>query len=393
MEVVMKLSKWIINFTLIFLSLNFRSAISSSLPPTDVPPVDAPVIADVYFSRPLTVLDVADLASQGNYKVTMLEGSFHVGSETHYEFYPLSPDTSFSTSNAPIIENDIAQQRLDAMSIILRSSADLSDEERKSIEKELDAMQRAVNTHSAGPVLITKMRISGDSAAVGSVMADPSGRVSHVEITNPSAIQQKQIQNQHLNLNDLYLPSSQLVQPEVVNTWYPNSGRSETGQISPTERYTLQYMEWNAPVFSPDQTYEHDLFFYNYYGHTYLNGASTSWPECYPVAAYVYSSWPSAARPYLDTRLDESLVKCQTDELAFTIGAAQANALVAGKIYYNLFRTTLGNQSYDRFKLQAQIGQRIPTSCYTTWCSFAANITPLVPAWNTNVPGTVSWVK
>jgi len=123
-----------------------------------------------------------------------------------------------------------------------------------------------------------------------------------------------------------------------------------------------------------------------------LDGTSTAYPGCYPDATYAATSWPSASQPYLDTRFGENLTSCEIDELAFTIGAAQADALQAGTSYYTYIRTADGNDSSDKFKLQGQIGHRIPTSCYSTWCSFGDQSYNLVPAWSYTVPGTQPWI-
>lgn len=173
----------------------------------------------------------------------------------------------------------------------------------------------------------------------------------------------------------------------------PNSGTSYFYPSSSGGRYVQQNMKWNAIYFSWDQTYEHDVFLYNYDNQTYLNPGSSSYHGCYPVTLYAATSWPSAAKPYIDTRLSDNLVSCEKNELAFTIGAAQASALQANVNYYTYMRTTAGNASSDNFKLQAQIGHRNPTNCYTTWCSWGDESINLVPAWSSLVPGTKTWTR
>lgn len=177
----------------------------------------------------------------------------------------------------------------------------------------------------------------------------------------------------------------------VSDSMIPKSGTSYFYPSSYGGRYVQQNMRWPSVSFSSEQTYEHDVFLYNYDRKTYLDGTSTAYPGCYPNATYAATNWPSASKPYLDTRFAESLSGCEIDELAYTIGAAQADALQANTDYYTYIRTADGNDTSDKFKLQAQIGHRTPASCYSTWCSFGDQSYNLVPAWSSTVPGTQSW--
>ncbi|KKS14192.1 MAG: hypothetical protein UU72_C0052G0004 [candidate division WWE3 bacterium GW2011_GWB1_41_6] len=171
----------------------------------------------------------------------------------------------------------------------------------------------------------------------------------------------------------------------------PMSGTSYFYTSSAGGRYVQQNMTWPSVSFGADQTYEHDVFLYNYDRKTYLNGASIAYPGCFPTTTYAATSWPSESKPYLDTRFSDSLSFCEIDELSYTIGAAQANAIKANTNYYTYIRTAIGNDTADKFKVQAQIGHRTPSGCYTTWCSFGDASYNLVPAWSTVVPGTLSW--
>ena len=176
-----------------------------------------------------------------------------------------------------------------------------------------------------------------------------------------------------------------------LDSLVPNSGTSYFYPSSHGGRYVYQFMKWDSVNFSEEQTYEHDVFLYNLDGKTYLDGDTTSYPGCWPELTYAATSWPAASKPYIDTRFDMNMVSCGTEELAYTIGAAQASALQANIRYYTYIRTENGNDSSDKFKLQGQIGHRIPGNCYTTWCSFGDGHYNIIPSWSATVPGTQSW--
>lgn len=169
----------------------------------------------------------------------------------------------------------------------------------------------------------------------------------------------------------------------------PTSGISYFYPSTSGGRYVQQNMKWPANYFAPEETYEHDVNLYNYDRKTYLNGASTGYPNCFPTTTYASTSWPAASKPYLDTRFD--ITSCEIDELSYTIGAAQANAIPANVDQFTYIRTANGNDATDKFKLQGQVGYRFPSICYTTWCSSPYKIYTIIPSWSTLVPGTQSW--
>ena len=172
----------------------------------------------------------------------------------------------------------------------------------------------------------------------------------------------------------------------------PTSGISYFYPDSAGGRSVEQHMTWPSTAnFLPDQTYEHKVYLYNYDRKTYLDGTSTAYPHCYPNAVYAVTSWPGTSYPYLDTRFSAGFTSCEIDELSYTIGAAQANVLLPNRDYFTYIRLANGNDTTDKFKLQAQVGYRNPSSCYTTWCSAKYKIYNLIPSWSTAVPGTQSW--
>jgi len=207
---------------------------------------------------------------------------------------------------------------------------------------------------------------------------------------------------QQSNIQEYQLQSSQSAVDQVVKvvrhlfavtralaavsfeTWVPEYGWSDVGVSSSTSRFTNQSMYWDSVTgFPANSTYEHDFFLNNYDGKTYLDSAETS--GSYPKFQYASSDLP---RAYLDTRFADN-----RNELAYTIGSADAKAIQKNRWYYTYIRTANGNVTIDGGKLQAQLGHRSPSYCYSTWCSFGDQIERIIAAWQVPVPGSKYWTK
>ena len=80
------------------------------------------------------------------------------------------------------------------------------------------------------------------------------------------------------------------------------------------------------------------------------------------------SHWSSSLpRAYMDTRSgDPGYLK------SFTIGSADGDAIQSGIWYNSYIRTVNGDADDDNGFLQAQLGYRQPSWCYTTWCVFGS---------------------
>ncbi len=181
-------------------------------------------------------------------------------------------------------------------------------------------------------------------------------------------------------------------QTHPMYQYLPISGTSRIKDSStPGERYSVQFMNWDNNHFGSDNTYEHKIYLYNYDNETFLNGASMAYPGCWPTLTYAASTWGADAKPYIDTRLDEGLTSCEVDELSYTIGAAHADEIATGVTHYTYMRTTLGNATSNKFKLQSQVGYRSPESCDTTWCAAKYKIYNIISAWSTEVSGSEDW--
>jgi hypothetical protein len=170
--------------------------------------------------------------------------------------------------------------------------------------------------------------------------------------------------------------------------WVPAQGTSYIHPSSAGGRYVQQNMYWNSwwnvSGFGINSTYEHDFFLYNYDNRTYLSSNQAA--NGIPTVSYWTSNLP---RPYLDTRFGDP-----SGEKAYTIGSANGLDIWPFNQYWYYIRTPNGNTSVDTGKINAQLGYRNPSWCYTTWCSFQDPNTPiyrLILAWNISAPGTKNW--
>jgi len=347
------------------------------------------LIVKVSFSEPLSLAKVKRLADRNLFEIAMLEGEFEFGGVTHYEFYTVQPGMNLASADLSALQRDYQEKRFALMQSVLASAGDLENDFFVQSDTMLASMRHAVATADTGPVLVSKAVILANRTDISQLMEHSADLIQNIEVEDAVRYQEKlnrKAMRQETTESELDVMST-----TSSSTWWPNVGYSYTYPYSSTQRYTLQYMGWYAPAFTWTQTYEHDYFLYNYDRATYLNGGSTAYPGCFPVVQYAATTWPAGSYPYLDTRFNYT--GCEVNELAYTIGAAQASAIPGGVWHYNYIITANGNASSDRFKLQAQRGYRSPSSCYTTWCSFGDYILNLVPAWNSTVPGTVYWTR
>jgi len=179
-------------------------------------------------------------------------------------------------------------------------------------------------------------------------------------------------------------------------SWVPSRGSINIHpSVVPGERYVENQILWDTAsrlsAFGSDSTYEHDFFLNDSdtSGHgpgTYLSDAQNILGE--PTVSYWVSDLP---RPYLDTRFgDPSYVK------AFTIGSAEADSIQPGIFYYYYIRTSNGDANIDNGYLVAQIGQRNPSWCYTTWCAFGVQDPEVIYSPSTYnvdpIPGDFIWI-
>jgi len=189
----------------------------------------------------------------------------------------------------------------------------------------------------------------------------------------------------------------------VANTPYytllPISGSVITGLftapgVSGTWRGVQNYMGWNSNGFASDQTYEHD-FFLDASGGTYFARSFSLPPSCQPNAVYAATSWPSTSYPYLDSDLESSGLCSSSGNIAYTIGAAQANAITTGMTHFTAILMPDGDASTDIFLLQGQVGYQFPVGCHGPLCSYpygyGVRETTHYGLTSGTVPNTISW--
>jgi len=301
----------------------------------------------------------------------ILESSFMFGGEAIQDFYVVN--TKDGNKN---IKEDYVQNRK-ALIADLKGIKELSSDDEKSVET----------------VLVSKATIAGQKSSIDGIRNQM--KVSKVDIAGEQVATVSRVNGKARPRKASLFGDGAITIGAQTQPMYLSLPTSGTAYFYPSDsggRYTQQNMRWPANYFAPEETYEHKVYLYNYDRKTYLNGASTSYPDCYPTTTYAATTWPSTSYPYLDTRLAESGTSCEIDELSYTIGAAQANAIPANVNHYTYIRTVNGNDTSDKFKLQGQVGYRNPSFCYTTWCSAKYKIYTIIPFLSgTAVPGTQSW--
>ena len=340
----------------------------------------------VSFNEPLLVDEVVKISGAGKLKLTLLESEFLLDSSPIHEFYPVSPRV-----NTKDIESDYVKNRLAGLQDMISEKDKLSADQKSELASRFAAAQKALKEPNTNKIRVSKAIFSGKKPDLEKLKDSP--RVKELDIFDTGTKIDKEGKPKEIPSNKVFQGSQVISIAATGPSWMPNYGTSLIGVSSLGGRFARQYMKWDTIAFAHEDTYEHDFFLYNYDRQTYLNGASTAYPNCFPVLTYASTSWPAAAMPYLDSRnnLANNELACKVDELSYTIGAARADQLVAGTTYNNYIRTTDGNATSDNFKITAQLGYRTADTCFTTWCSWSDSQVALVSAWSTLAPGTLNW--
>lgn len=332
-------------------------------------------------SNSMEASDLAIMLESYSLKPLVYESDFRVGHKQLHDFYLNSAKVSAGQVGA-----DYAEARhaflMDLLAV--EPGATLFDSQIRDLQENV----RLALRKAGEPVMVNKVTFEGTTEKVQLFKESREKALGSIEVVEEGTRPQRVVEDKGSDGPPELL--------KATGTWYPNSGSSVTGDSNSSERYVLQFMQWNLPTYPSNAgwnaTYEHDFFLYNYNNDgTYLTSAATPYPGCFPQANYASTSWPAATSPYLDTRFNWG--GCEKNEVAYTIGAAQANAVSKGVMYYTYIRLPKGTVNNDKFKLQAQLGHRSPSWCYTTWCSFSDSIVNLIPAWSDKVPGTQNWTK
>ena len=329
----------------------------------------------IELKKPVTLDALFPAETLPSFDGMILEGEFMFNGEAIYDFYMVDSKDKKKNIKEDYIKNRRAFLA-DTMEVTKISPANSKNVENILVTKITVAGKKGnINKMKKG-LEISKVNIKPDqSAIIPQVSKKPAPKEVHL-------LDNEMIDNK---------ASSAVTKDVSLDELVPNSGSSHFYPSAYGGRAVKQYMKWDSINFTEEQTYEHDVFLYNYDRKSYLDGDTTSYPGCWPELEYAATSWPAASKPYIDTRFSMYMVSCDKNELAYTIGAAQASALQANTNYFTYIRTENGNDSSDKFYLKAQIGHRIPDFCYTTWCSFGDESFSLIPAWSTTVPGDKTW--
>lgn len=313
---------------------------------------------------------MAEIKAQ-NFDVVVLESSFIFDEKEIYDFHIVRKDEQ-DTDVAIDYVNDRKGLIADVKGI-----KDLSGKNKEEIEQ----------------VKIKKATFTGTRGSIDKI--EKKFKLKKIDVADETRLKQLQpTQKPYFEQGNIFIRQAEAASTQFhpMYKYLPTTGSSDISNSTVAgERYTKQNMKWTNNYFASDETYEHKLYLYNYDNKTFLNGVSTAYPNCYPTLTYAATTWGSVAEPYLDTRFAENLVSCESSELSYSIGAAQASAITTNTTHYTYMRTTHGNDSSDKFKVQAQVGFRNPSTCYTTWCSAKYKIYNVIPSWSTAAPGTQSW--
>lgn len=307
------------------------------------------------FTKPERVEEVVDTISNTGARIITLQGTFNAGDMKITDFYTI-PDHNMRAGE------------------ILRDY----EESRRWFLKDMQIAQSHLNLtqNVTSGIYITGVTIQG-TRQESEILIDKLG-VSRIEMENPLVGE--------LNLAPPKPLGEQQNVPEL-STWVPTVGNVF---VSPSfkhgERHVMQLMVWqDTSGFNEMSTYEHDFLLNNNDGKTYLDSSETL--DRFPRTTYTASSLPE---PYLDTRFFDD-----KEEMVFVIGCAKANDIKEQTWYFSYIRTKDGDTNTDTAKLNAQLGHRLSNWCvypFYTWCIYPDQTTPIIKAWEMEVPGVESWV-
>ncbi len=341
--------------------------------------------------KPVSLDEIISAMKEGAVESAITTSSFTVGGRTITDFATVFPSD---------VSSDARSRILDA---------------RRTLIKELDknnffgavSLQMPVGS-SADTLDIQSISFFGKKQNLSTAASRFTGATANFR--SNSAQQSAHASQASRSLPPLSLSSTgnqAIIQAAVAAnvpyyTLVPVSGSVTTGLFTapgvtnPT-RGAVNYMHWNSNGFASDQTYEHD-FFLNASGGTYFARSFSLPPYCQPRTLYAATSWPSTSYPYLDSNLEASITSpcSSTGNIAYTIGAGQANAIPAGTQHFTAILMPNGDATTDTFLLQGQVGYQSPVGCRSTLCSYpygysVKESTHYNLILSGSVPGSQSW--
>lgn len=350
--------------------------------------------AMIYFRSPVAINSVVPELQIHHLELRVFHREYKMGDQTFFDGYIVNPNNVDYLTESDLLNNlywkSYAGMLQDNMqtsgSMLLNAKLDYESTRAlqiyiKNIEKaSLDFEEYADcwNTGFCPQVDVVSVLVEG----------------AEVEVMAMSDVEYVSSIDVHYRL--LASPQTQLssnVAAVPANQWMPTRGVVDIypSDLYPGERYIDNRMYWASAAslsgFDANSAYEHDLFLNNSSGSqygpgTYLTDAQSL--NGIPTIFYWNSNLPS---PYLDTRFgDPDYLK------SFTIGCAEADSIVHNTWYSYYIRAANGTATTDNGFLQAQLGHRTPTNCYTTWCVFGDQHRDIYAPYTIDpIPGTFEW--
>ena len=310
----------------------------------------------------VSVDSVIDTLKGGSFDEVSVQGSFTVSGQSIQDFMTITPNQGSS---------DVSSKWSDARKVLI---AEL--EKNGFFTKNSKFATAPASTDDSATFMVKNITVFGEKQAVLNVAGKFTGAHSGFQGGNGNGSNVGKSPNKAQPVSPI--GSGQVTALAVANSPYylllPISGSVVTGLftapgVTGTWRGVQNFMGWNSNGFASDQTYEHD-FFLDAAGGTYFARSFSLPPYCQPNAVYAATSWPSASFPYLDSDLERNGFCSSAGDIAYSIGAAQANAITPGMTHFTALLMPSGDASTDTFKLQGQIGYQNPVGSHSTLTSF-----------------------
>ena len=321
----------------------------------------------VLLGSPTSIDTVVRALQGGSFDMVSVQGSFTVSDQTIQDFMTITPSQEVS---------DVYSKWSNGRKALI-AQLNKSD----FFEKNAKFMSVNISIDDSAIFTIKNITVYGDKHSISNITRKFNGIYSDFESNSKANVLGEATASKKSNVAQPILPlGSGRIQTlaATANTPYytllPISGSVVTGLFTapgvtnPT-RGVVNYMNWNSNGFASDQTYEHDFFLSADQG-TYFARSFSLPPYCQPNTVYAATSWPSTSYPYLDSNLESNLLCSSSGNIAYTIGAGQANVITPGATHFTAILMPSGDATTDTFILQGQVGYQYPIGCNSTLCSY-----------------------
>jgi len=385
--------------------------------------LQAKVVEDdfiITLDTPTSAGAIIKKARDNNVRLTQLESTFIMNGQMISDVYIVKPND--------VSESDVEYGFLNGRNAVANlNNKNVAEVNRLAAIKEketgfsLPKMKRAnVSTDVTKP-LIKRMTVHGEKAKAQSTADQLKGKLKNVREPVATISDMPNVATRILGMlgiktafaitwNDLWdrwinpvfrgtITTGRAKNPEK---WIPEAGYEYIGQYSNTghsldgDRYSYNLMWWDdVSDFKSGSSwwgtdgYEQKVLLHNYDGKTYMKNDKSFYGA--PSLTYAASNLPDA---YIDTRLDDDNV-----EVSYTIGSGRGDFIRANTPdwYWTQLFTDPGNDTVDKFKVQAHLVTEYSSTCYYTWgtyCMFgdtSVPITTLIPFSTENNVPTNGW--